>query len=145
MPTKTFMECVREFNATFGVHVNTKPTILSKEVKELRSKLIKEEYEELIKCIEDDDVIGIADGCADLHYVVSGTSLAYGIPEDLVFREVHRSNMSKADPDGTVHKRSDGKVLKSVHYTPPDIAPIILGALKPDPGRAAFDAGPVAL
>lgn len=126
----SFIDCVEEFHRTFDVLISEKPSIPPADIKELRKKLIREEYEELIKAIDDDDIISISDAGADLHYVVSGTMLSYGIPENEVFAEVHRSNMSKADPDGTVHKRPDGKILKSEHYSPANIRPIIEKAMR---------------
>jgi predicted HAD superfamily Cof-like phosphohydrolase len=41
----------------------------------------------------------LADGLADLVYVVVGTAIAYGIPFNDVFAEVQRSNMTKASLD----------------------------------------------
>jgi predicted HAD superfamily Cof-like phosphohydrolase len=120
-----FSNAVLEFHCTFDVPILAAPGIPDAVTKELRKKLITEECTELIKALDDDDLIAIADGIADLHYVVSGTALSYGIPEDAVFDEVHRSNMSKADPDGTVHKREDGKILKSIHYTPANIKAVL--------------------
>lgn len=114
----SFIDCVEEFHRTFDVLISEKPSIPPADIKEL------------IKAIDDDDIIGIADAGADLHYVASGTMLSYGIPENEVFAEVHRSNMSKADPDGTVHRRDDGKILKSIHYSPANIGPIIQKAMQ---------------
>ena len=39
--------------------------------------------------------------------------------------EVARSNLAKISPDGKVHKRGDGKVLKPEGWTPPNIKDII--------------------
>lgn len=126
----SFADLVEEFHIVFEVPVADKPSIPPADIKALRKKLIKEEYEELMKAIEDDDLLNIADGIADLHYVVSGTSLAYGIPEAKVFAEVHRSNMSKANPDGSVNRRPDGKILKSIHYTPANIRAVLDEAMR---------------
>ena len=51
---------------------------------------------------------------ADLLYVVYGTAVSYGIDMDPVFREVHRSNMSKVGG----YKRDDGKWVKPATYSP---------------------------
>jgi len=48
--------------------------------------------------------------------------------EDLLeeaFRIVHRNNMSKVQPDGTVKRREDGKVLKPDNYVPVDLTGLI--------------------
>lgn len=42
-----------------------------------------------------------------------------------VFDEVHRSNMSKVFPDGTVKYREDGKVLKPDTYSKADIKSVL--------------------
>lgn len=124
----SMVEKVAEFHQTFGVEIKDQPAIPNWRVKELRIALITEEYKELIKAIENDNIVEIADGICDLHYVVSGTSLAYGLNEDKLFAEVHRSNMSKATADGKVLKREDGKILKAETWTPPNLKRIIFGA-----------------
>lgn len=121
----SYLQSVRDFHFVFGVPAHSVPHIPPADRKALRKKLIEEEYIELMKAIDDDDIVAIADGLCDLHYVLSGTAIEYGIPESACFAEVHRSNMSKADPDGTVRLRPDGKVLKSVHYSPADLQPIL--------------------
>lgn len=87
----------------------------------LRHELIREELAELKQAHDKGDLIGIADALADLAYVVVGAAVAFGIPLDRVFDEVHRSNMSKLGEDGKPIYREDGKVLKGPNYTPPDI------------------------
>jgi predicted HAD superfamily Cof-like phosphohydrolase len=67
------------------------------------------------------DLVEIADGCVDSHVVISGTALEFGIPEDAVYVEVHRSNMDKAG--GPV--RADGKRLKPEGWKPPDVAGVL--------------------
>jgi len=49
----------------------------------------------------------------------------HGIPIGLVFKEVHRSNMSKLYPDGKPRYRADGKVKKPDSYSPADIGSIL--------------------
>jgi predicted HAD superfamily Cof-like phosphohydrolase len=87
--------------------------------------LIREEWEEFAEASRVCDVTGAADALADLLYVVYGAALEWGIPLDDVFVEVHRSNMSKVWPDGTVHYREDGKVLKPPTYSPADVAKVL--------------------
>jgi predicted HAD superfamily Cof-like phosphohydrolase len=90
---------------------------------DLRIRLIEEEVAETIKAIRENDIVEVADGLADIIYVVIGTALEFGIPLDLVWAEVQRSNMAKVDPEtGKVTKRDDGKVLKPAGWTPPNIA-----------------------
>ncbi len=103
------------------------PAIPSIEIQKLRSKLIDEELEETLYALVNDDLAQIADGIADSIVVLIGTALAYGIPLQRVWDEVHRSNMAKLQPDGSVKRRSDGKVLKPDNWTPPQIEEIING------------------
>jgi predicted HAD superfamily Cof-like phosphohydrolase len=91
----------------------------------LRVALLEEEVGEFVTASEKKDLIGITDALADIVYVVYGTALTYGIDLDSALWEVHRSNMSKLGSDGTPLIRSDGKVLKSEHYFPPDIAAVL--------------------
>lgn len=56
---------------------------------------------------------------------VCGIAVNLGIPLNAVFTEVHRSNLSKLMPDGTVLRREDNKILKGPNYSPPDVASIL--------------------
>lgn len=90
--------------------------------------LIKEEYEELMLALENDDLVKIADGAADLQYVVIGTCTSYGIPSDRIFSEVHNSNMTKtAVPvkDATAGEKYGTKTPKGPDFIPPDINRIL--------------------
>lgn len=115
-------EMVEQFHLTFGVPVRCEPTLLvPNSEKELRIHLLEEELCEFEDAIEADDLVGIADGLADIAYVLYGTALTFGIDLDAVVAEVHRSNMSKLSEGRPIY-RSDGKVLKGPQYKPPDIA-----------------------
>lgn len=94
-------------------------------LEELRISLLEEEVGELITAVHAHDLIGIADALADITYVVYGTALTYGIDLDQVLGEVHRSNMSKLDHNGRPIIRADGKVLKSEHYSPPNVEAVL--------------------
>lgn len=118
--TDDYTEMVREFHEKFGHEIAPGVSLPRDEIMILRRKLIAEEYTELCKAIACDDIIKIADGLADLLYVLHGTALAYGIPIFDVFAEVHRSNMTKS---GQVN--ADGKTLKGLDYSPPDIKGVL--------------------
>lgn len=119
-----YVNLVRKFHLAFGQPVLATPSAPSDARKRLRRKLMGEELMELYNALEDKDIVLIADGLADLLYVVFGTALEYGIPIDKVFEEVHRSNMTKLWPDGRAHYREDGKVLKPKTFSPPRISDI---------------------
>lgn len=90
---------------------------------EFRIGLIEEEFKELINAMRAGDLVKIADGCADLKYVVIGTEIVYGIPSDKVWDEVHASNMSKdINREGNY---TGGKAVKGPNYFKPDIERIL--------------------
>lgn len=91
----------------------------------LYMSLIAEEYGELLTGWIKGDLVEIADACADLVWVIQGLNHSLGIPQQKVWDEVARSNMSKISENGKVLKRADGKVQKPETYSPPDIASII--------------------
>lgn len=126
---KSVIQDVAAFHVACDVPIVDRPTIQSERVKQLRHRLVEEEFIELVDAMNDEDIVEIADAIADLIYVAVGTALAYGIPLEAVWNEVQRSNMAKADPvTGKVVKREDGKVLKPEGWTPPEIASILNAA-----------------
>ena len=113
---------VRDFHRVFGLTINSQPTASERNVRLLRASLIEEEAEEFRVAAEAGDLIGMADAIADLLYVTLGAAVSLGINVLPLFKEVHRSNMSKVFPDGTVRHRADGKVLKPSTYSKADIS-----------------------
>lgn len=95
-------------------------------------ELINEETSELYVNMLGDNLVGIADGIADLLYVVLGTAVEYGIDIEPIFNEVHRSNMTKKDG----HLNDFGKWVKPDNYSPADLEPILRAQLGQDYGRA---------
>lgn len=122
---KEQLEKITQFFEAFGDKVLGTPTLPSLKVQTLRAHLIAEEAKETVEAIADGDLIGIADGLADLLYVTLGAALAYGIPINDVFNEVHRSNMTKL---GAKRDPITGKVLKPATYSPPEIESILVAA-----------------
>ena len=112
---------VKAFHRTFEIVANPVPTVIDGRTRELRVKLIQEEFDELKEALAAEDLSSIAKEMADLLYVVYGTAVSYGIDMDPVFREVHRSNMSKVGG----YKREDGKWVKPATYSPALIDPIV--------------------
>jgi predicted HAD superfamily Cof-like phosphohydrolase len=117
---------VAQFHKAFNLPMRQMPSSeIDHALARLRVALLEEEVSEFVTASEKGDLIGIADALADIVYVVYGTALTYGIDLDSALREVHRSNMSKLDSDGKPLIRDDGKVLKSEHYFPPDLASVV--------------------
>jgi predicted HAD superfamily Cof-like phosphohydrolase len=112
---------VEAFHRMFDIVVHRAPTVVDDRTRELRVRLIQEEFGELQEAMAKDDLPSIAKEMADLLYVVYGTAVSYGIDVDPVFREVHRSNMSKVGG----YKREDGKWVKPASYSPAAVGPIL--------------------
>lgn len=136
--------------ATGGEPDPITPTMPSYPARVLRAKLILEEALETIikglgvnlnigssslltatsECKDDlnwtelhpGNLVEIADGAADLKYVICGMELKCGIDGDSVFQEVHESNMTKFI-DGS--RRGDGKWVKGPSYKPANVLRVI--------------------
>lgn len=77
---KSMIARVREFHEVFGVPIAVTPCLPPPEVEKLRIDLIEEEFRELKHAFATRNLVEVADALADLHYVITGTSLACGIP-----------------------------------------------------------------
>lgn len=119
---------VRELHERFGLPHNDRPTWPGEVAHRLRVLLIEEELAELRNAGEVRNLVGIADALGDLLYVVYGAAVTYGIDLEPVFQEIHRSNLSKGDPQ--VVRRPDGKILKGEHYSPPRIDQVLAAQLE---------------
>jgi len=113
---------VAEFHETFDIAVETVPLVPDEATRSLRVRLIQEEFDELQEALGQRDAAAVAKELAYLLYVVYGTAVSCGIDMEPVFREVHRSNMSKIGG----HKRADGKWVKPPTYSPARIEPILI-------------------
>lgn len=123
--TLTNYEQVKEFMEAMNMALDQWP--YGKGLRDLHGKMIEEEFNEVMDELYDPepDRARVAKELADLLYVTYGAAAALGIPIDAVFREVHRSNMSKLDSDGKPIKREDGKVIKGPNYKAPDIRRLV--------------------
>jgi predicted HAD superfamily Cof-like phosphohydrolase len=119
-------DSVLEFHNKYGHLVSEKPTInIPQRVKNLRKDLMTEELKELNTAIDEDNLIEIADGIADLIYVALGTAISYGIPIERVFSEVHRSNMTKTSGKAESGEKYGTKTPKGPDYIAPDLQTIL--------------------
>jgi len=136
---------VREFHETFECPIRNLPTVPSSRELELRGNLILEEVKEFCDAaglyismdsdgklrasrnplVAQPDLVEMADAIGDINYVVEGAALCLGLNSEAIGEEVHRSNMTKVWPDGTVHRREDGKVVKPPSYSKPDILAVL--------------------
>jgi predicted HAD superfamily Cof-like phosphohydrolase len=93
----------------------------------LYTKLIEEEFKELKVAVDNVDELETLDALIDILVVTVGAIHSMGADAEGAWREVMRSNLSKIDRDtGKVRKREDGKVLKPVNYSPPDLKPFLI-------------------
>lgn len=148
------LELVAEFHKTFKHPILPEPAIPDENRCKLRVALIAEELKELEVAILEKDIVEVADALCDIQYVLSGAILEFGLGDKFkaLFEEVQRSNMSKAckseeeakttvehyrQKDGTecyylkegelwlIYRKSDNKTLKSVNYSPANLAKIL--------------------
>lgn len=112
---------VEEFHRRFDIVVGAAPAVPDEATTALRLRLIQEESDELREALGQKDLTAVAKELADLLYVVYGTAVSCGIDMEPVFREVHRSNMSKVGG----YKRADGKWVKPPSYSPANLQPIL--------------------
>lgn len=148
------LNSVADFHNTFQLPILETPIIPAADRCALRINLLEEELNELKEAIATNDLVEIADAFCDIQYVLSGAILEFGMAEKFktLFDEVQRSNMSKTckseeealatqkhylDEKGTsshivkrneeylVYRDEDKKVLKSVKYSPADIAGLL--------------------
>lgn len=141
-------EQVRAFHRLIGVVDQSSPSMPEASIQRLRLRLVLEEAFELVMahvsrpesehvrgmldatfdfidcCDLEPDIVEIADALADIDYVVAGTRLQYGIDQESVAAEVHKSNMNKA-PGGAVLRDNSGKVRKPPGWKPPDVARVL--------------------
>jgi predicted HAD superfamily Cof-like phosphohydrolase len=81
--------------------------------------LIKEEFNELQEA--EDDVEAL-DALIDILVVTIGAIHSMGADAEGAWKEVMRTNFAKIDSEtDKVRKREDGKVLKPLGWTPPDL------------------------
>ena len=112
---------VEEFHRKFEIAIGRSPSLPDEATRRLRIRLIQEEFDELQEAMGGQDLAAVAKELADLLYVVYGTAVAYGMDMEPVFREVHRSNLTKVGG----YKRADGKWVKPSTYSPACLEPIV--------------------
>lgn len=139
---------VKEFNETFGAPVRTKPGLdyddvemrlglLVEEVQEIRDAYANYKFldtiakvlaetgvdamvsVEILTKLKQETYVEFLDGLGDVRVVNNGLAQGTGMPINEAFDIIHGSNMSKRQPDGTVLRREDGKILKGENYYAP--------------------------
>jgi len=90
---------------------------------QLYCNLIREEFDELVAS---DNKVDDLDALIDILVVTVGAIHSLGADAEGAWKEVMHTNFAKIDKEtGKVRKREDGKVLKPVGWTPPELAPFV--------------------
>ena len=122
------LNAVKLFHTTYGLGVSEEMKAdLGTQKNNLRFELMKEENEEYLEAVQNNDIVEIADALGDMLYILCGTILEHGLQHKIeaVFDEIQRSNMSKLGADGKPIYREDGKVMKGPNYFKPDFEAIL--------------------
>ncbi|PKH68559.1 hypothetical protein CXF59_04395 [Flavobacterium sp. ALD4] len=122
------IDSVKEFHTAFKIGHSESPIAnLGDSKNTLRYHLMKEENEEYLEAVQNNDLIEIADALGDMMYILCGTIIEHGLQHKIeaVFDEIQRSNMSKLDESGNPIYREDGKVMKGPNYFKPDFSKIL--------------------
>lgn len=125
---KKQLDAVKEFHSAFGLGISEQPKAdLGEAVNILRFNLMKEENEEYLEAVQNNDLTEIADALGDMLYILCGTIIEHGLQHKIeeVFDEIQRSNMSKLGEDGKPIYREDGKVMKGPNYFKPNFEEIL--------------------
>ncbi len=86
--------------------------------------LMEEEWKELKLAIDNNDRVETLDALLDFIVVTVGAIHSAGFDGEGGWKEVMRTNFAKIDKEtGKVRKREDGKVLKPLGWTPPNLKP----------------------
>jgi predicted HAD superfamily Cof-like phosphohydrolase len=157
---------IDEFMQKAGQDTPPLPCIPDAAVRVLRAKLIFEEAMETIRALgvtirtfahRDEvshadpgsfsysaegecNITEVADGCADIAVVTTGTLSAFGIPDVHLQEKIDRSNLAKFGPGG--YRRDDGKWIKPPDWQAPDILGLLIrmGFDPENPYREQFNA-----
>lgn len=122
------LNAVKQFHETYKIGYSQIPkATLGENKNQLRFNLMKEENEEYLQAVQDNDLVEIADALGDMLYILCGTIIEHGLQDKIeaVFDEIQRSNMSKLDENGNPIYREDGKVIKGPNYFKPNFSTIL--------------------
>lgn len=125
---KKQLEAVKAFHEIYKIGYSNIPVAsLGNDKSILRYNLMKEENEEYLQAVQDNDLTEIADALGDMLYILCGTIIEHGLQDKIeaIFDEIQNSNMSKLGTDGVPIYREDGKVIKGPNYVKPNFKDIL--------------------
>jgi hypothetical protein len=86
-------------------------------------RLIEEEYEEWFSPLDNQEELK---ELSDLVYVIFGYANAMGWDLMEAVRRVHMNNLGRCvQPDGSIKRREDGKIVKNPDYPKPDLSDLV--------------------
>lgn len=108
------IKMVAEFHRVFKQTQSETPVLLSSKESLLRYELGKEELDEYIGAVGEENLVELLDSLADQLYILFGTVCKHGLQNHIAmaFELVHQNNMLKLGSDGNPILRADGKILK---------------------------------
>ena len=90
------------------------------------ARLIDEEKKEFDQALLENDRVEQLDALIDILVVTIGAIHSMGADAEGAWKEVMNTNFAKIDKEtGKVRKREDGKVLKPLGWTPPELSQFI--------------------
>jgi predicted HAD superfamily Cof-like phosphohydrolase len=124
---KTFIsEQAKEFRTQYNLKSSA-----TKGKRSYQKNLIVEEFKEFLEAegmLFRENIVFESEALkelADLVYVCYQYAENMGWLLDEALDRVHKSNMSKLDPEGNPIYREDGKVLKGPNYKPPTLTDLV--------------------
>jgi NTP pyrophosphatase (non-canonical NTP hydrolase) len=119
------VDAVRAWLTAAALSVREHPTLeVPPREREMACALIEEEAAEFRAAVEASDLVEIADAVADLIWVVLEAGIAFGIPIEETFAEVHRSNLTKIE-SGEPVVDAVGKMVAGPSFSAPELLPIL--------------------
>ena len=119
-PPETKPQTVPQMVKEFAVKTHQFPQpflyagLIAEEADEWRSEYLRDTREEQLKEL------------ADLVYVIYGFANAKGWDLNEAVRRVHENNLGRCiQPDGSVQRRPDGKILKNPDYPKVDLTDLV--------------------
>jgi predicted HAD superfamily Cof-like phosphohydrolase len=92
----------------------------------LYTNLITEEHQEFLEATLAEDPVEQLDALIDILVVTIGAIHSMGADAEGAWKEVMMTNFAKIDSEtGKVRKREDGKVLKPIGWTAPELTQFI--------------------
>jgi len=126
---------VRDFQKCMGQDIDIpynpkalylRMNLIKEELNELQDEVEKSifEFKENSGQINKETKQNILKELCDLMYVVSGFAVTFGLPVQVAFNRVHKSNMSKLI-NGIPQLNDWGKVQKGKNYKPPNMEDLV--------------------